>query len=477
MPTVSGAAPVSIAASSSAQAAGGSVINVSSLVQQLVAVTQAPQQSLINSQSQAVTSQISALGQLKSALSTFQGSLASLATPAAFNAQTATSSTPTAVTATASSTAANGSYSVAVTQLAQAQQLLSNAFAGGGSASTGTGTLNLSVGGTGFTLAITSANNTLNGVAAAINSAPGNPGIAATVVTGVDGGHLLLTSSLTGAANTIQVTETDAGNGLANLTYSSGSPGNYTQQAAAQDAQFTVAGVSGTSPSNTVSSAISGVTLTLAAKTPAGAPATVTVASNTATVQTNIANFVAAYNTLQGVLAPLGSYDTTTSTAGPMLGNPILTGTQTQLRGALNAIVNTGSSTYNTLASIGITSNRDGTLSLNAATLSSALSTNFSAVSQLFSNSNGIANSLNTQITNALGSTGFITLAAQSLTKQASALTQKSSALSTQMAALSTSLTAQFTALNTLLSRLQTTSAYLSQALASLPNVQSGSSQ
>ena len=87
-----GTAPVSIASSSSAGAAGGSVINVSSLVSQLVAATQAPQEALINTQTQAVTTQISALGTLKSALSTFQSSLSALDTPTAFDTETANSS-------------------------------------------------------------------------------------------------------------------------------------------------------------------------------------------------------------------------------------------------------------------------------------------------------------------------------------------------------------------------------------------------
>src|SRR5580698_5225848 len=101
-------APVSIASSSSSQAAGGSVINVSSLVSQLVAATQAPQQAVITAQTQAVTTQISALGTLKSALSTFQSSLGVLDTPTAFQVQNATSSDLTAFTATASSGAVSG---------------------------------------------------------------------------------------------------------------------------------------------------------------------------------------------------------------------------------------------------------------------------------------------------------------------------------------------------------------------------------
>ncbi len=43
------------------------------------------------------------------------------------------------------------------------------------------------------------------------------------------------------------------------------------------------------------------------------------------------------------------------------------------------------------------------------------------------------------------------------------------------MAALTTSLTQQYSALNNLLSSLQTTSAYLTQAFSSLPQVQSNS--
>src|ERR1700689_3426354 len=132
---------VSIASNSSAQAAGGSVIDVSSLVSQLVAATQAPQQAVITTQTQAVTTQISAIGTLKSALSTFQSSLGVLDTPSAFDVQTANSTDQTAFTATADAGAAAGTTNVTVSALAQAQQLLSKPFTGGAGGSVGTGTL------------------------------------------------------------------------------------------------------------------------------------------------------------------------------------------------------------------------------------------------------------------------------------------------------------------------------------------------
>jgi flagellar hook-associated protein 2 len=467
------AAPVvSVASNSSSAAAGGSVIDVSSLVSQLVAASRAPQDSLISSQTQAVTTQISAIGTLKSALATFQSSLGVLDTPGAFDAQTANSTDPTAFTATAQSGAAAGTYNVTVGALASAQQLLSTPFAGGASTAVGSGTLSLSLGGTSFNVTIDASDDTLSGIAAAINSATGNPGIGATVLTGSDGAHLVLSSSLTGAANTIQVSETDGGNALAALTYGGGNTSHYTQEAAAQDASFSISGVAYTSPSNTVSDALDGVTLNLLATTGSGSTATLSVGNDTSTIETNISSFVTAYNTLVSALQPLGSYDATSNTAGPLLGSAVLSGAKNQIQQALYSVVDTGSTTYNSLASIGITTNADGTLSLNSTTLSNALATNFSAVSQLFSGSGGVAATLNSDLTSALGSSGAIAATSTTLVQQENALTTQENQLNAQMTALSASLTQQYSALNALLSSLQSTSSYLTQQFASLPTVQ-----
>ena len=471
--------PVSIAATSStatSNAAGGSVINVSTLVSELVAAAQAPQQQLITNQTTAVTANISAIGTLKSALSTFQSALSAVSTPTAFNSVSASSADDSLVTASASGDAVNGTYAVTVSKLASSQQLLSGAFTGGSAAVVGTGSMTLAVGGSSFSLTIGAADDTLSGIANAINSAANNPGITATVIQGTDGGHLLLSSSLTGAANTLSVTETDGGNGLAGLTYGTGNTAHYTQNAAPSDASFSVAGVPYTSSSNSVSDAISGVTLNLlgvtgtAADTSVPSSVNITVGSDTSTVETNIQSFVTAYNTLQTAIAGLGSYDSTTGSAGQLLGNPVLTGVENQIRRALYSQV--GASSYNTLASIGITTNSDGSLSVNSSTLDHALSSNFSAVSQLFSGTSGVATQLSSQITAALGSNGSITNYATTLTKQNTALENQTTQLDNQMAALSATLTQQYASLNALLSSLQSTSAYLTQAFNSLPTVQ-----
>jgi flagellar hook-associated protein 2 len=474
MSSSSTTSPVSVASSSSAAAAGGSVIDVSSLVSQLVAATRAPQDSIISNETQTVTTQISALGTLKGALSTFQSSLSAIDTATAFNAESANTSNSAVFTATADSDATTGSYSIGVTQLAQSEQIVSNAFTGT-NATLGTGTLQLSMGGTSFSVPVNSTNNSLAGLAASINSASGNPGITATVINGTDGAHLVLSSTQTGAANTIQVTETDGGTALSALTYGTGNTTNYKQNSIAQNAEFTVSGIAHTSASNTVSDALNGVTLTLTGTTPAtgtGSTATLSVSSDQSTITTNVQAFVTAYNTMVGTITPLGSYDQASGTAGPMLGDPVLSGIQNEIKASLYGLVNTGSSTYNSLASVGITTNSDGTLSFNQAQFQTALNASPSAVSSLFSSSTGVAATLNTTINNELASGGVIDSRSTTLVTQENDLTQQTDQLNTQMTALTASLTQQYSTLNTLLSSLQSTSSYLSQQFASLPQVQ-----
>jgi flagellar hook-associated protein 2 len=461
-------APVSVASNTSSGAAGGSVIDVSSLVSELVSADQAPQQTLIANQTSAVTAQVSALGTLKSALSTFQSALSSLDSPTSFNVQAASSSQTTSFTALAGSSASAGTYNVSVTSLASAQQIVSNKLSSTGSV--GDGTLQVALGGQSFSVNVAAGNDTLSDIADAINSATGNPGVEATVIQGTDGAHLLLTSSQTGVANKISVAETDGGNGLAALTYGAGNTSHYTQAAAAADASYSIAGIAQTSANNTISNAVPGVTLTLLAPT-TGTGGTLSVSNDTSTVQKNIDAFVAAYNTLQSAMSSLGSYDASTGTAGAMEGNPMLTGTQSQIQNVLYSFV--GSSTYNSLASIGITTNSDGSLSVNDATLSSALATNFGAVSNLFSGASGVATQLNTQITNSMASSGTLGTYASTLQTQENNLTTQSNQLATQTTALTASLTEQYSALNALLSSLQTTSSQLTQTFASLPQVQS----
>ena len=102
----------------------------------------------------------------------------------------------------------------------------------------------------------------------------------------------------------------------------------------------------------------------------------------------------------------------------------MLSGIQNQIEGVVHGLTSGGgSSAYNSLASIGITTQGDGTLSVNSSQLQAALSTNFSAVSALFSSSTGIAAQLSTQLTAALASGGSIDSYSKTLVTQNTTLT------------------------------------------------------
>jgi flagellar hook-associated protein 2 len=155
-----------------------------------------------------------------------------------------------------------------------------------------------------------------------------------------------------------------------------------------------------------------------------------------------------------------------------MLGDATLSGVQNDIRSALYSLVNTGSSTYNSLASVGITTNKDGSLSLDKTKFQTALASAPTAVTQLFAGSKGVAATLEARINTELGSGGAIDSRSKTLIKQENALTDQTNKLNDQMTALTASLTQQYSHLNTLLSSLQSMSAYLSQQFAALPTVQ-----
>ncbi len=461
-----------MATSSTSGITGGSQIDVAGLSSQLVTAERAPLDAQISRATTKATTQISALGTLKGALSTFQDAIASLKTVASFSSRTATSADKTVFTASATGSAAPGTYGIEVTQLAKAEQLASKPFVSGSTQVVGTGVLTLTVGAKSFSITIDSTNSTVGGIRDAINAAPDNPGIQATLIQATDGAHLVLSSAATGATNTISVAQSGGDGGLAPLVYNPLLKTNYTELATAQDAIVKVATFEHHSSTNTVTGAIDGVTLNLASEKP-GTILNLTIAPDTDTATTRIKAFVTAYNALEAQLAGLRRYDATTQSAGPLLGDSLLTGIESQLRRTLGAQVTAASGPYQSLSSIGITTQADGTLTVDDGKLSAALTSNFDGVAAIFGSANGVAAQLSKQVDDKLASGSAIDVRSKSLVKQQKDLTDKQSAVDARMDALKTQYVKQFTALDTLLSQLQTTSTYLTQQFDAISKISS----
>ncbi len=179
-------------------------IDSSSIISQLTAVAKKPVTQL-QGKDDGYNADLSAWQQFNSSLSALQSAVTTLSAPATFSAASATSSNPAAATVTALPGAAVGAHSLSVTQLAQAQKVVTAPVASGSTALGRAGLFTLN----GKSVAV-SATDSLTDVAVKINAA--QAGVSATVLNvGPGDFRLTLTSNLTGTANTIAASDVSGG--------------------------------------------------------------------------------------------------------------------------------------------------------------------------------------------------------------------------------------------------------------------------
>jgi flagellar hook-associated protein 2 len=188
-------------------------------------------------------------------------------------------------------------------------------------------------------------------------------------------------------------------------------------------------------------------------------------------------NFVNAYNALVDQISRLRSYDQATRTAGPMLGDSLLSSIESQLRRTISEPVAGADEAYATLASVGITTQANGKLAVDAAKLDAALSADFEAAAVLFGSEDGVAAKLFAQMEERLATDGALDTRSKNLVQQQKALQNRKDQIDARMEALYASYVQQFTRLDTLLSQLQVTSSYLTQQIESLGNLNKAASR
>lgn len=372
----------------------GSGLDINSIVTQLVAAEQSPRTKQMDKKEATLQAQISALGGIKSAMSDFKSTLAALRYGSQLNKFSATSSDTNTLTASAFTNADAANYQVEVKQLASSQGLASQTYA---SASTvvGTGTLSIRFGTTtydvdgnptafspnaqksAFTVNIDSNHQTLGGIRDAINAA--NGGVTASIINDGTGNRLVLNSTDSGAANSLEIT---ASAGLAPLSYTVASH-TMTETQRAQDAQLKINGLNVTSASNTVSTAIKGVTLNLQQAQP-GKMVNLTVGHNNADIVTAVQAFVDKYNEFATSVQSVSGYDTKTNTAGVLLGESTARSALAGVRSLLSSAVAGLSGSVRSLPDIGVKTQPDGTLALDANKLNAALAADHKGVVGVF---------------------------------------------------------------------------------------------
>jgi len=367
----------------------GNGFDVSSTVSQIVANLQAvetPWKTKLSS----LESQDTVLSTLGTDLSTLATDLENLTDFQGVLAGKEGSSSNTDVLAltSASTTASAGTHSVLVTQLAQTSAAASDVVAN--ASDTLSGSITVQVGtGTAQTIDIDSSNPTLAGLAAAINAA--GIGVTASIISDTSGSRLSLVSGTSGETGQLTVTSslTDTSNSDASVGLSTIVDG--------QNAELTVDGISITSASNTITTAISGVTFQLLSKSDTAVQVVIT--NDTSSVESAISTFVSDYNTLMKAVNAQEGNDSS-GNAEPLYGSTVLAQIQEQLLSAITGQEGSGSVT--SLYQLGITPNTDGTLSLNTDTLDSILNSNYTDVISFFQDTG----SFGADFTDTLGNLG-----------------------------------------------------------------------
>ena len=448
----------------------GSGLDISGIVQQLVAAEGQPVESRLGQQEFKAQAKLSAFGSLKSALASMRDNLESMQSLDQFLSRKATSGNESMFTVSAGTSALPASYSMEVVQLAQAQKLTSGAFLDS-NAVVGTGTLTVAVGAATMDLDITAENNTLAGIRDAINAATDNPGVSATIVNADSGSYLIMTTDDTGAAGTITMTQTGGDGGLNALEYD---PGNslfsLTESITPQDALIRIDGLDVMSDSNTFTGAVEGVTITILQET-GGATESLIVQNDQNAARDLINKFVDSYNELITTVDSLTAYNADTEQSAPLLGDSTIRGIRDQIRREMSTAVEDIDANFSMLSDVGIELQLDGKLSVNDEQLDIVLADDFVKFGQLFSTTDGFATRLYGLADGFLEADGIIESRTQGLTAQIEGIGDDRSALNDRLASLETRLLRKFNALDSLLSQLSLTSNFLSQQLDNLPGV------
>lgn len=378
----------------------GSNLDVNGIITQLMAL-EGRSVTALNTKEASYQAKLTAYGSLKGALSSFQSAVQALSTPAKFTANKASVADAAVVSASAGSSAAAGSYGIEVTALAQAQKLKTSSTFTAASTTLGSGTLTIRFGSYSAgvftanadkdseTITIAAGQNSLAGVRDAINAA--DAGVSASIVNDGSGNRLVISSRDSGSANALKITAADDdGNhtdnaGLSQLIYdaSTGGTSNLSQTQAAQNATAIIDGITVSKASNSFSDVIEGVTLTLL-KTNTGSPTTLTVARDTASIKSAVESFVKAYNDASKVLKDLSAYDATTKRGAVLQGDSTVRSVQSQLRAVLNGALATAGGGLTTLSDIGVSFQKNGTLTLDSTKLQAVMDDPAKDISTLF---------------------------------------------------------------------------------------------
>ena len=433
----------------------GSGLDISTIIDQLMTLERRPLVRLGTDQV-ALEAQLSGIGKLKSTVSVFRSAMGSLAEVDKFKQFKATSSAESVLTAGADATAAKGVYQVEVLRTAENHRLAaSNVFDDTDTTLIGAegDAMTITVGTSSFEIEF--GDKTLGEIRDAINTASNNPGVTASILQDDSGFRLTLSADATGSSNLVAVAYADGVAdpfALSTLNQDRDDSGAFT--AADLDAVLTLENAfTVTRSSNTISDVIQGVSLNLVE----AGNVTINVDRDDDKIRAQVNQFVGVYNEVIGTLSEL---------RGGVLAEErsSLVSLEAQFRAVLNTPSEGGA--FDFLFELGVETERDGTLSLNATTFDSALEFDPQGVAEMFA---GAPNGLATRFTeladrlNAAG--GMLNSRETTLNSRIRDLEGARADVQSRLQRKEASLVRQFSTLDALIAQLNTTSSFLTTQL------------
>lgn len=346
-------------------------IDTDSLIAGLVAAYGTPK-TVMESQLQDLESEQEAFAGLDNRLTSLRTALETVATADEFEVYTATSADDSFVGVSASTGAIPGRYSVEVNHLATSASQLSQGYASkSADGALGTGTFALTYGSTTTnitidgTMSLSDLANAINEQADGVNAYVMNTGDAATPY------RLVLTGEDTGAANGISV-DTSA--------LSGGTAPSFTEVSAAADAEVVINGITVTDSDNTIDAAIPGLSFTAEAVTTSAVNVDVELDSDA--MAEKVKSVVDAYNAVMSYVSTKSVYNTDEDIRGPFVGQGLVSSITSSLSAMVTAQYGSGSLTA--LSQMGISTEKDGTLTFDTEAFTEAFGENPDDVLALF---------------------------------------------------------------------------------------------
>lgn len=463
----------------------GSGLDVDSIVGAIVGAERAPTENRLDRLETNSTEELSAVGQLSSALDEFVSAVEDLGDADLYQGRSVSVGDDELLSASADETAQTGSYQIQIEQVATAHKIATQAVTAG-TTTIGTGTLSLHLGDSSFDVTIDEDSDTLAGIRDAINNDENNIGIKASIINDDTGARLVLTSDETGEENIITVTaEDDDGNardasGLSALVYdpndinSVGDGGvvhDAKELATPQNALLYVDGLSVSSASNSVESAIEGVSIDLLSAQndddfTDGNTINLTISNDENAISEALNNFVSVYNSFKSVVDQLTvvvvNEGSTGNLTGALTGDSTVRNLLSTIRTELSTGVDENPDELQYLVNLGITTDEDGMLTLDSEMLSDAMDSNFDDVSALFTGDKGFSERLTTALEGYTGVDNILEQRQDRLQQTITGIDEDREALEERMALVETRLYAQYQAADSLIASLNNTLGYLS---------------